>query len=426
MLKKLLQNETLNHIIVKGGITFGLRMLSMVLSFGSMWFMTHLFGNAFYGVYSLSLTIMQLTALLFGLGLSASFISFTGAFSDEALCRGLLIKCLRLALLAAILPAIIFIFGSGFISATVFDKPNIYPYLQYIAIGMPALVLHELICYYFLSVKKIVTYGIFIFLLPNLLFFILLLVIYFGGIPHFYGFPAFAAAYVLTVIAGLLIIFLPGVSIKYPDFTFSVLLKKSVPMMVGGIFLTLLNWTDILMLGRYASEKDIGIYNNAFRLGYLSLFFVASMNAIIAPKVSELFYQQNFAEMKKVINRSTQLVIALTLPLCLILIFMGKPLLGIFGQENVSGATTLTLITLGGLYNAMTGNVDMILNMTGNQKLASYIFFGGFVINVLLNLYLIPAYGIEGAAGASLICNIIVNTVFVIVIKKKLGFYTFV
>lgn len=195
--------------------------------------------------------------------------------------------------------------------------------------------------------------------------------------------------------------------------------------MVSGIFLILLNWTDILMLGKLETSSNIGIYNAAFKVGYLALFFVVSMNVVIMPKISELFHQKDHLELKKVVNRSTQIVIVLTIPAALILIFFSKSILQLFGEGFEVGSTTLILITLGALFNAMTGNVDQILNMTDNQNTVKNIFFIGFVLNVVLNLYLIPNYGIEGAATSSLITNIFVNSIFVIIIKRKLGFYTF-
>lgn len=196
--------------------------------------------------------------------------------------------------------------------------------------------------------------------------------------------------------------------------------------MVGTMFLLLLNWTDILMLGRMESEENIGIYNAAFKIGYLALFFIASMNIVVMPKISELFHQNRFAEMKKVINRATQIVIVLTMPLALVIVLFSEEILGIYGDVFVEGSTCLIIITLGALFNAMTGNVDQILNMTNNQNIVKNVFFIGFLLNVVLNLFLIPRYGINGAALASFITNVIVNSIFVYIIKKQLGFYTFI
>jgi O-antigen/teichoic acid export membrane protein len=62
--------------------------------------------------------------------------------------------------------------------------------------------------------------------------------------------------------------------------------------------------------------------------------------------------------------------------------------------------------------------------MTNNQIVLRNITFLVFIINVILNLLLIPNYGINGAAIASLVSNIVINLLCVYYIKKKLGFYT--
>ncbi len=426
MIKKLLaNNEALHYVLSKGGINFLFRMIAMLFSFVVMWFMTNRYGESVWGLYSLALTVMQIATMFFGLGLPNAFISFSGAFESSEESKGLLIKSAKLALVSSIVPILIFAAGAGIIAFYIFEKENLYNYILIIALGTPCMILHEIMCYYFMAVKKFVLYGLSIFILPNVFLIIALLLLYNNSLGDYYTFWAYSGAYLLTLLIGIVYIFGRRAKVVYPDITKRDILRRSFPMMMSGIFLILLNWTDILMLGRFVTEAQIGIYNTAFKVGYLSLFFVVSMNAVILPKISELYHQKNTAEMKKVVNRSTQLVILLTLPLAFILIFFRDMILGVFDDHAGLGGVTLVLITLGGLYNAMTGNVDQILNMTNNQKSVSVIFFSGFVVNVILNLFLIPAYGIEGAATASLITNIFVNTVFVIIIRKKLGFYTF-
>ena len=90
--------------------------------------------------------------------------------------------------------------------------------------------------------------------------------------------------------------------------------------------------------------------------------------------------------MKKVINRATQIVILLTVPLALIIIVFSKQILGIYGDGFIKGAFCMILITLGALFNAITGNGDQILYMTNNQKTVRNIFLAGFLFNVLLSL----------------------------------------
>lgn len=417
--------EILNYILSKGSTMFFFRMIGMVFSFVTMWFITRFYGESVFGNYSLSLTVLQIIVMLFSMGIPVAFVSFSGEIQNIKKIKGLFFNNLKILLLPALIPVfLIFIFSEN-ITSFFFNKIFLSPYFKALSLGIPFLLLHEIVCYYFMATKKFITYGLFIFIFPNVLFVALLLIFNNSDYDEYFSFVAYICAMALTALLGFLIILLNKTKAKNPFITTKVILKKSLPMMLSGIFLVLLNWTDILMLGYYETDSQIGIYNLAFKLGYLALFFVVSMNAIIMPKVSEYFQKNEMKEMKILINKATQVVILLTIPLAMILIIFNNYILSFFGEGFVLGKTTLILVTLGALYNAMTGNVDQILNMTNNEKIVRNVFIVGFIINVILNLLLIPRYGIEGAAISSLITNIVLNSSLVIFIKRKLGFYTF-
>ena len=78
----------------------------------------------------------------------------------------------------------------------------------------------------------------------------------------------------------------------------------------------------------------------------------------------------------------------------------------------------------GRFYSSICGSVGSILQMTGNQHLFQNILLVAAIVNVVLNYFLIPIYGIRGAAIASFICVVFWNTIMVLVVKKKFGFYS--
>jgi O-antigen/teichoic acid export membrane protein len=137
-----------------------------------------------------------------------------------------------------------------------------------------------------------------------------------------------------------------------------------------------------------------------------------------------LYGENNIPELKKLIHHSTRLIAILSIPIVGIVIFSSKYILSLFGSEAVLGSSTLIIVSLGVLFSAMAGNVDQILNMTNNQTILRNITVVCFFINVILNVILIPIYGIEGSALASLITNVLINVLCMYYIKKRLGFYT--
>jgi O-antigen/teichoic acid export membrane protein len=98
--------------------------------------------------------------------------------------------------------------------------------------------------------------------------------------------------------------------------------------------------------------------------------------------------------------------------------------LSVSGPSFVAGAGTLIILSLGKFFSSISGSVGTILQMTGLQKYFQNILLLAAAINVVLNYLLIPYYGIEGAAIASLACVVFWNSVMVIVVKRKFGFYS--
>lgn len=408
----------------KGGYTLLYRMLGMGMSFLSITYISNQFGGDDFGLFSLSLTLLQIATMFFSLGLPSAFIAFTGGFSSREENKGLLIKAYKIILITAIFPLTLLYFQSEYV-AGLFQKPHLDFYIKTAAIGIFIQVLFELNINYFLSIHRQDLYSIFYFLLPNTLFIGILFLFNKFNLSDNYCMVAYVVTYLLVLIGSSAFVFLQGKITKVTVST-RTFLNKSIPMMMSGFFLILLNWTDILILGKLETEENIGIYNAAFKVGYLALFFVTMMNSFVVPKISEYHHHNDYLNMKTFVNKATRMVIVLTLPVAIVIILFSQYILSYFGTGFEAGALSLQLITLGALFNAMTGNVDQILNMTNHQKLVRNIMFVGFLVNIVGNLLLIPRFGYLGAAISSLVVNVIVNSIFVLVIKKKLGFYTFI
>jgi len=178
------------------------------------------------------------------------------------------------------------------------------------------------------------------------------------------------------------------------------------------------------MLGIMTNAEQVGIYNIAYKVGSVGFLVIVSVSTVVTPKMAELYGKGELTELRKLTHNSTRLIAILSVPIVLLLIFLSKYILSFFGSEVVAGSNTLILVSLGVLFSAMSGNVDQILNMTNNQNVLRNITIFCFFVNVLLSYFLIPLYGIEGAATSSLITNILINLCCVLYIKKRLGFYT--
>jgi len=107
------------------------------------------------------------------------------------------------------------------------------------------------------------------------------------------------------------------------------------------------------------------------------------------------------------LNKMKKLLLLLCVPLSML------------GQEFAIAKTTLLILLVGQVVNVMSGSVGFILQMTGKEKIYQNILLLALVCNIVLNILLIPKFGIEGAAIASTFSLLFWNLSSVLYIYKK-------
>lgn len=202
------------------------------------------------------------------------------------------------------------------------------------------------------------------------------------------------------------------------------MLKTSIPLLLASTIFFLMNWTDKIMLGFMATQSELGVYEVAIKISQLGNIVIFAINTIAAPKFSEFYGSQDMAQFKKFTQQTTAIILLVTLPVILFIMIFPGFLLGIFGSAFLAGKTSLWLLTIGAFFSAGTGSVVIILNMTGKQKTSQYILFTVGMMNVLLNYFLIPLYGIKGAAIATMISTAGWNIAAMIAVYQYYGFWT--
>jgi O-antigen/teichoic acid export membrane protein len=178
------------------------------------------------------------------------------------------------------------------------------------------------------------------------------------------------------------------------------------------------------MLGNMLGPESVAIYGVAFRFSMGVSITLMAINSIASPKFAEKFSNNDISGMGKVAMQSAKLIFWTTIPLASILLIFPKFLMGIYGSDFLIGVEVLRWLIIGRIVNALSGSVGNLMQMSGQQKIYMNILIIGSVINVVLNYYLIPIYGIKGAAIASVVSLSFWNLTMVYMVKRKFGFST--
>ena len=216
-----------------------------------------------------------------------------------------------------------------------------------------------------------------------------------------------------------------SVSAPGPGVPFRTVINVALPILLSTSMFLVISWTDTLMIGYFIDETNVGIYRIAFKIATLITFAQFAINSIAAPMFSEFFTKKDMEGIRRTTHQIGYLNLALSTPIFLIIVLAPTFVLGLFGPEFKVAAVTVIVLAAGQLVNALCGPVLYILNMTGMEKVAQRIMIITSILNVGLNLWLIPEYGFRGAAIATSFSMVLWNILAVIYIRRVYGFITF-
>lgn len=189
------------------------------------------------------------------------------------------------------------------------------------------------------------------------------------------------------------------------------MLRISAPMMSAKYLTMIYTWLDILILAWYAPESKVAIYRVATRLTSLATIPLISINSIAGPKFAEAYGNQDNKGLRNSVRQATRMIFWSCVPILLFFLILPKVGLSTFGRgfTDAEAVTVFIIVTLGQVANVLTGPVTVLLNMTGRQKVTMYYALATVVVDVALNLILIPMYGIIGAAIATSVARTLLN-----------------
>ena len=177
----------------------------------------------------------------------------------------------------------------------------------------------------------------------------------------------------------------------------------------------------VILLGILANTESAGVFDVARKMAILVSFGLAAISMPLAPTVAKLHASGNHSQLQRVIVRSARASFLTALPVAIGLIAVGQWGLSLFGRAFQSGFVALIILCLGQLVNAYTGSVAVVLNMTGHSRDVAHGVLAAAILNTLLSILLIPRWGLEGAAVATVVGIIVFNVLLTMRVHQRLG-----
>jgi len=199
------------------------------------------------------------------------------------------------------------------------------------------------------------------------------------------------------------------------------LIKNGLPFALAGIFTILYLKIDTIMLSVMKGDSVVGWYNVAQNITSSFSFIAGVFLASIFPVISGYFVTSK-ESLKKVYALSFKYLFIIILPISAgIFLLSERIILLFFTSEYLPSINALRILTWLQIFAFLGWLLGTFLNSMNKQKLFTYAVGIGALVNIILNLILIPSLSLYGAAIATLITQIAVFSALFYFNYKELG-----
>ncbi|MCH8003562.1 MAG: flippase [Nanoarchaeota archaeon] len=417
--------------VAKGGfiIFIGIIFSSIAFLFYKILAARYL-GPADYGLLTLGITILNVASLFGLVGIHQSigkFINHYLAKKQYEKVKGLLISSFIITISLSIVILLFLYYSSNIIAEKIFNIQGLNTIIAIFSLGVPFSVLTQLLKYYFFAFKK----PEFVIISESVFEKILNLVLLIAVISVSASLYAISWVYVVSLIVSFMIgTLLLTSKVKdilkkslKPKFDFKQLISFSSPLILVGILGTALAWTDTIFIGIFKSSTDVGIYNVAYIIASALMIFWMSFGDIFYPIISELYAKKAKNLIRKNFEIVSRWIFIIAFPLFIIVLVFPSPIISlVFGEDYQGAALPLSILIIGYFIITAFGLAEQGLRTFKKTKFLGVLTLFVFLMNVILNIILIPLIGIVGAAIATTFSLLILSLVRLTYFRRMLKF----
>ncbi len=416
---------------VKGTSIVFLGMVASIL----LWFVTKVLiirhtTQEELGIYSLAVAIVGITSSIATLGLQEGVSRYISIFHGEgnnSEADAISGAALRIGGVSGFIIFVLLFIFSDPVARYVFYKPEISSSLRVVSFFVPASVMTNVMIGILRGYNAMRPKVLMADIGHPFVFLVLLCIVFLFGMSFVSVMYVYSAA--MVVILAFFWIYgrrKIGLSLVSGGERAMELLRFSIPLLGASIMGIVLLWTDTLMLGRYAKEADVGIYNAGLSLARLLTFPLGALEFAFMSVAGWMYAKGEYPALKKMYQVLTKWNFAVTLPIFFVLfLFPEVTLTLLFGDRFIPAVTPLRILAVGFLFQAFTGANAVLIMVIGRSKELLRISLFGALLNILLNYIFIKkmGYGITGSSVATALSYIVIRALMAASLYRHSGIH---
>lgn len=196
-------------------------------------------------------------------------------------------------------------------------------------------------------------------------------------------------------------------------FTVKINVKRHLPP-IFLLFSMILSQTiycnsDMTMLGLMRGDYEVGLYSTSVKIYNIVNTLVASVAWVVMPQLSSAFASKDYEKVNRLLKYALNFIIVFGLPCIVGINAITKPLIYVIaGNEYLPASLSLNLLTIALLFSFIGGWIgNMTMLPAGKESICLKTSAISAVVNVVLNIFLIPRWGIYAAAFTTAVAEMV-------------------
>lgn len=213
-------------------------------------------------------------------------------------------------------------------------------------------------------------------------------------------------------------------NISYNELNFYRHLKPALQVFILNMIISLYIQLNSVMLGFLSGDTAVGYFAAGTKISHIGLTIISSLGTVLLPRCSNLLKAGDIQGFNRIIHKSLNTTLALSLPMTVGLMILATPVTIIFcGSEYYDAIPVLLLNAPVVIFISLTNLMGIqILYPKDKINIVIWSVSGGAIFNLIINFLLIPPYGATGAAISTLIAEFAVLLIQILCGRKYYPF----
>jgi len=405
-----------NTLITYGGFAIGALNL--------LFLYTRFLSDEYFGLVNVILSASSVLMPLLAFGIPNAMIKYYSAFQERNGRDGFLTLMILLPLILILPIGVVSYLANetigDFLSK---ENPVVKGYVWHIFIIGVAMAYFE-VFYAWAKVQMKSVFGNFMKeVFSRIVVTMLLLLVYWEVISVLAFLNALVGLYILrTLIMQIYALKLLNlkVDLDLPENTREIISYSALIILGGSAAIVLLE-VDKVMINQFIEIKNVAYYSVA---GYIATVIAVpsrSMHNITYPLTAEILHKKDIKALKTLYQKSSLTLFIVSGLIFVLIILNLNDLYNLLPDSYRGGYAIVFIIGIARVYDALLGNNNAIMYNSDFYRTLLLMGVALAILTILLNLWLIPKYGLDGAAIASFLAFFIYNTIKLGFVKLKFG-----